>query len=40
MAGLPQVKEEDWSRGDIIHQVSQKEDLLFELYLGRGKGGV
>ena len=34
------MKEEDWSRGDIIHRVSQKEDVLFELYLSRGKWSV
>jgi len=31
------VKGKDGSRGDFIHQVSQIEDLLSELYLSRGK---
>jgi hypothetical protein len=37
MAGLPLVKGEDWSHGDFIHRVSQK-DLLFELYVSCEKG--
>lgn len=40
MVGLRLVKGEDWSRGDFIHRISQKEDLHFELYLSWGKGEV